>query len=215
MRIFKSTPEKTVQRDIEAAAANRERVSARLTECDQAIARHASAAKDCALSGDDAGLDAAQTSLRSAQDRAVTLRSALSEIDQQIAHLERTKAEMADRKLRSETAAEIELLARKLGEIGAEFNGVAQRMSEQTRRAVPIVYEALGIDNFTKVCLAEVPQALELVSTMLRAHADAVLAGTASAKLPLPEGALAEVPAPAPSEDHYRYLPIKPKFGPT
>lgn len=212
MRIFKSTPEKTIERDIEAATANRERVSARLAECDQAIARHASAAKDCALSGDDAGLDAAQTSLRAAQDRAVTLRSALSEIDQQIADLEQAKAEMADRKLRSETAAEIELLARKLGEIGAEFNGVAERLSEQTHRAVPIVFEALGINNFAKVCLTELPQAVELVSTMLRAHADAVLAGTAPAKLPLPEQAPAEVPASAPSEDRYRYLPIKPKF---
>ncbi|MFK4581083.1 hypothetical protein [Bradyrhizobium ottawaense] len=212
MRIFKSTPEKTVQRDIEAATANRERVSARLAECDQAIARHASAAKGCALSGDDAGLDAAQTSLRAAQDRAVALRSALSEIDQQIANLEQAKAEMADRKLRSETAAEIELLARKLGEIGVEFNGIAERLSEQTHRAVPIVFEALGINNFAKVCLTELPQAVELVSTMLRAHADAVLAGSAPAKLPLPEQASAEVSAPAPPEDRYRYLPIKPKF---
>lgn len=213
MRIFKSTPEKTVQRDIEVVTANRERVSARLADCDQAIARHASAAKDCALSGDDAGLDAAQTSLRAAQDRAVTLRSALSEIDQQITDLQQAKAEMADRKLRSETAAEIELLARKLGEIGVEFIGVAERLSEQTRRAMPVVYEALGINNFAKVCLTEVPQAVELVSTMLRAHADAVLAGTAPAKLPLPEEASAEVPASAPPEDRYRYLPIKPKFA--
>ncbi|WP_152033486.1 hypothetical protein [Bradyrhizobium sp. DOA9] len=188
MAFFKSSnPEKAVQRDIDAANANRERVSARLAECDQAVTRHLASAKDCALSGDDAGLDAAQTSLRAAQDLAVTLRSALSEIDQQIADFEQAKAEMADRKLRSETAAEIELLARKLGEISVEFNGVAERLSEQTHRAMPIVFEALGVNNFAKVCLTEVPQAVELVSTMLRAHADAVLAGTAPAKLPLPE----------------------------
>lgn len=212
MRIFKSPPEKTVQRDIEAAIANRERVSARLADCDQAIARHASASKECAVSGNDAELDAAETSLRSAQDRAVTLRSALSEIDQQIADFERAKAEMADRKLRSETAAEIELLARKLGEISVEFNGVAERLSEQTHRAMPIVFEALGLDNFAKVCLVEVPQAIELVSTMLRAHADAVLAGTAPAKLPLPEEPM-EAPAPAAPEDRFSYLPIKRQFG--
>ncbi|WBL76030.1 hypothetical protein I3J27_23705 [Bradyrhizobium xenonodulans] len=213
MALFKSSnPEKVVQRDIDAANANRERVSARLADCDQAVTRHLTSAKDCALSGDEAGLDAAQTSLRAAQDRAVTLRSALSEIDRKITDLEHAKAEMADRKLRSETAAEIELLARKLGEIGLEFNSVAERLSEHTHRAVPIVYEALGINNFAKVCLSEVPQAVELVSTMLRAHADAVLAGTAPAKLPLPEEASAEVPAPAPPEDRYRYLPIQPKF---
>jgi hypothetical protein len=95
MPIFKSNPVKTVQRDIDAATANRERVSARLADCDQAIARHAASAKDCALTGDDVGLDAAEAALRSAQDRAVTLRNALSEIDQQLAGLEQNKAEMA------------------------------------------------------------------------------------------------------------------------
>ncbi|BAR62419.1 hypothetical protein NK6_9280 [Bradyrhizobium diazoefficiens] len=77
---------------------------------------------------------------------------------------------------------------------------------------MPIVFEALGLDNFAKVCLVEVPQAIELVSTMLRAHADAVLAGTAPAKLPLPEEPM-EAPAPAAPEDRFSYLPIKRQFG--
>jgi hypothetical protein len=111
MALFKSNPEKAIQREIDAAHANRERVSARLADCDQAIARHAAAAKDCALTGDDAGLEAAEASLRSAQDRAVSFRTALSDIDQQLANLERNKAETADRKVRAETAAEIERLA--------------------------------------------------------------------------------------------------------
>ncbi len=66
MALFKSsTPEKVVQRDIDTANANRERVSTRLAECDQAVTHHMEPAKDCALSGDDAG---------PAQDRAATLR---------------------------------------------------------------------------------------------------------------------------------------------
>jgi hypothetical protein len=40
-----------------------------------------------------------------------------------------------------------------------------------------------------------VPAALELVSKLLRAHADAVVAGTAPATLPRPDEALAQVPA--------------------
>ncbi|SFJ01655.1 hypothetical protein [Bradyrhizobium sp. Gha] len=213
MALFKSSnPEKVLQRDIDAAKANRERVSARLAECDQAVARHAASAKDCALNGDDAGLDVAENSLRSTQDRAVSLRGALAEIDQQIANLERNKADMLDRKLRAQTAAEIELLARKLTETGAEFNRTAERLSEQTRSAVPLVYEALGLDNFTKLCLAEVPQALDMVNKLLRAHADAVVAGTAPATLPRVDNQ-AQPPAPAqPEEPHFRYLPVKPTF---
>lgn len=214
MAIFKTTPEKQLQRDLDGAMTNRERVSARLAECDQAIARHTAAAKDCALTGNDTGLDAAENSLRSAQDRAVTLRSALADIDQQISDLERTKVEMADRKVRSETAAEIELLVRKLSEVGEEFNSATERLSQHTRLAVPVVYEALGLDNLMKMCLAEVPQALEMISKLLRAHADAVIAGTAPAKLPPPEEATAQVPSPAqpPKEPHFRYLPVKPTF---
>lgn len=212
MAIFKTTPEKQIQRDIDAAKTNRERVSARLAECEQAIARHSAAAKDYALTGDDAGLDAAETSLRAAQDRAVTLRSALSEIDQQLANLERAKSDMADRKVRAETAAETELLVRKLTEVGAEFNSTAERLSEHTARAVPVVLDALGLDRFLAVCRAEVPAALELVTTLLRAHADAVIAGTAPAKMPRPDDASAQVATPTaqpPNEPHFKYYPAK------
>jgi hypothetical protein len=212
MALFKSNPEKAIQREIDAAHANRERVSARLADCDQAIARHAAAAKDCALTGDDAGLDAAEASLRSAQDRAVSFRTALSDIDQQLANLERNKAEMADRKVRAETAAEIERLVRNLTEVGAEFNATAERLSEYTARAVPVVFDALGLDRFMAICRAEVPAALDLVGKLLRAHADAVIAGTASATLPRADDrASAQVPTPAqpPVEPHFKYQPVK------
>lgn len=218
MALFKSSnPEKTVQRDIDAAIKNRERLSAQLGEFEQAIARHAAAAKQAALTGDDADLDRAEAALRAAQDRSATLKAALTEVDQQLEGLERTKAEMADGKVRAETAAEIELLVRKLTEVGAEFNSTAERLSEHTRHAVPIVYDALGLDKFMAICRAEVPAALELVATLLRAHADAVVAGTAPAKLPRPDEASVQVATPAqpPKEPHFAYHAVtktKPTF---
>lgn len=211
MGIFKSTPEKTIQRDIDAATANRDRLSTKLSECDLAIARHATTAKEHALSGDDAGLDTAEASLRAAQDRAATLKTALTEMNQQLADLERAKEEAADKKLRAETAAEIDRLIGKLTEVGTEFNQTAVRLSEHTARAVPLVYDALGLDRFMATCRAEVPAALELVAKLLRAHADAVIAGTAPATLP--RGDDQHVPAPAQTltEPHFKYHPIKPK----
>ncbi|MFK4525734.1 chromosome segregation ATPase [Bradyrhizobium japonicum] len=211
MGIFKPTPEKTIQRDIDAATANRDRLSAKLAECEQAIGRHATAAKDSALSGDDAGLDAAEGSLRAAQDRAATLQTALTEMNQQLADLERAKEEAADKKLRAETATEIDRLIGKLTEVGAEFNETAARLSAHTTRAIPIVYEALGLDKFMATCQAEVPAALELVATLLRAHADAVIAGTAPATLPRGDEQHVPAPAQAPTEPHFQYRPMKPK----
>lgn len=163
------------------------------------------------IDGDDAELDRAEAALRAAQDRSATLKAALTEVDQQLEALERTKAEIADRKVRAETAAEIELLVRELTQVGAEFNSIAARLSEHTARAVPLVFDALGLDKFMAICRAEVPAALELVSKLLRAHADAVVAGTASAELPRPDDGTAQVPAPAqpPKEPHFKYSPVK------
>ncbi|MDI3565406.1 hypothetical protein [Bradyrhizobium sp. Arg816] len=211
MAIFKSNPDKTIQRDIDSATANRDRLSAKLNECEQAMARHAMVAKDSALSGDDAGLDAAEGSLRAAQDRAATLKTALTEINQRLADLERAKEDAADKKLRAETAAEIDRLIGKLTEVGTEFNETAIRLSTHTTSAVPLVYEALGLDKFMATCQAEVPAALELVAKLLRAHADAVIAGTAPATLPRGEDQHVPAPAQAPAEPHFQYRAVKPK----
>ena len=70
MALFKSShPEKAVQRDIDAATKNRERLSAQFVEFEQAIVRHQAAAKQAARVGDDAELDRAEIALRAAQER--------------------------------------------------------------------------------------------------------------------------------------------------
>jgi len=76
-----------VQRDISAATANRERLSTQLADTEQAIARHAAAAKQGALAGDEAELDRAEISLRAAQDRSKTLNAALADVEQDLAAL--------------------------------------------------------------------------------------------------------------------------------
>jgi hypothetical protein len=86
MALFKSSnPEKAVQRDIDAATKNRERLSAQLVEFEQAVARHAAAAKQAALTGDDAELDRSEVALRAAQDRSKTLKAVLADVEQELA----------------------------------------------------------------------------------------------------------------------------------
>ena len=82
-------------------------------------------------------------------------------------------------------AAEIELLVRKMTDFGAEFDAAAASLSEHTRRAVPVIWEARGLHEFIAICRVQVPSTVEMVGTLLRAHSDAVVAGTASATLPL------------------------------
>jgi predicted nucleic acid-binding Zn-ribbon protein len=212
MALFKSSsPEKNLLREIDAATANRQRLSAKLAECEEAITRQATLAKDCAVSGDDAALDAAETSLRAAQDRAATLKTALLHVDQRLAELEQSKAEMADRKLRAETAAKIELLVGELTQDGAAFVTSAERLAEHTGRTVPIIFEANGVNNLVSICKSQVSEAIEMVCKLLRAHADAVIAGLAPATFPQPDNpALAQVPdAARPPAEHFTYRPIK------
>jgi hypothetical protein len=122
--------------------------------------------------------------------------------------LERTKAELADSKLRAETAAEIELVVRNMIAVGAEFDTVAARLSEFTARAVPLLWEARGLNDFITVGRAQVPPAVDLVAQMLRAHADAVMAGKAPATLPRPEELPLKAAEIAPKVRH------RPKMGP-
>jgi hypothetical protein len=56
-----------VQRDIDAATKNRERLSAQLVEFELAITRHAAAARQAALNRNDAEIDSAEVSLRAAR----------------------------------------------------------------------------------------------------------------------------------------------------
>jgi hypothetical protein len=187
-----------VQRDIDAVTSNRERLSSRLAESEQAVARHAAAAKQSALTGDDAELDRSEISLRAAQDRSTTLRTALTEVDQQLEAMERKKAEIADQKVRSETAAEIELTVRNMTEAAVEFNTAAARLSEHTARALPWLWEVRGLNDFVNVGRAQVPSAVDMVATMLRAYAEDVISGKAPATLPRGDGQVpAEVLAPA------------------
>ena len=62
------------------------------------MTRHAAAAKQAALNGNDAEIDSAEVSLRAAHDRSKTLQAALADVEQALSALERTKAENADRK---------------------------------------------------------------------------------------------------------------------
>src|SRR3954471_18535392 len=210
MALFKSSnPEKNLQREIETAKANRQRMSAKLAECEQAMTRQAALAKDYAVGGDDAALDVAEGSLRAAQDRAATLKTALLDVDQRLAELEQSKTEKVDRKLRAETAAEVEALARDFAERAAAFDNAATSLSECTRRVVPLVIDGHGLNNFAGICRSDVPPAVTMLTTLLHAYADDVLSGRAPAALPRPDDpALVQAPAPAvPSEEHFTYGP--------
>src|ERR1700738_894033 len=113
MNPFKSSdPEKRLQLDLDRVSTGRTKVAERLAAAQSAVAEHRMAAQRLARAGaDDGALDVTEAQLRSAQDRVATLTAALDEIETQIATLQEALAQLADRKLRAETATQIERLA--------------------------------------------------------------------------------------------------------
>jgi hypothetical protein len=140
------------------------------------------------------------------------LRTALTDVEQQLEALELKKAEIADQKVRAQTAAEIELVVRKMTEAAAEFDAAAARLSEHTARALPWLWEVRGLNDFVNVGRAQVPPAVDMVATMLRAYAGDVVSGKVSATLPRGDDrASGQVPVPAqqPEEPHFTYRVAK------
>ena len=104
MNPFKPSPEKK----LDAARANRDKLAERLAVAEAAISERTSAAQRLARDGaSDAELDTAETALRASRDRRDTLSVALVELNQQVAALEKERDDLADQKLRAETAAAI------------------------------------------------------------------------------------------------------------
>ena len=101
-------------------------------------------------------------------------------------------------------------------DLAAAFDAAAANLSEVTRRAVPVIWEARGLHDFIAICRAQVPSTVEMVGTLLRAHSDAVVAGTAPATLPChPDDfpvseAVAEPPTPQSPFTYHAF-----KGGPT
>jgi hypothetical protein len=209
MALFKANPEKTLQRDIESARANRDRLSAKLAESEQAIIARTAAAQALARdNADDEMLGAAEAATRSAQDRTATIAGAIVEVEHHLSALESERDDLADKKLRAETAAEVEAMAVDLQKAAKEIDPILEKMVQITGRATEFqIWNAYGLGNFATSSKLQVPDAIDLVVASLREHATRVLNGLSPASVPKPEASgVTVVNAPAePPKDHFTY----------
>jgi hypothetical protein len=185
---FKSDPEKKLARDLAAVRSIRDKLSERLRATELAISERRAEAQRLARDGaNDSELDAAEAALRSAQDRRATLAAALFDVERQVQELERAHDDLADKKLRAETAATVEKLVLEVAEAAAAFDAGAEKLAECTGRAAAIVADARGLEIFATHARAEVHAAIAMTTALLRSRASEVLKGNAPAKLPKPE----------------------------
>jgi hypothetical protein len=210
MAIFQKSPEKTLQRDRDTALANRDRLATSLTAAEDSVIATKRAAQSAALSGDDAGLDAAEHAEAAALRRLATIEAAHSEADRVLALLEGQIAARLDETTRAATAAETNALADELIQAAASFDIAIRQLGDISNRAALISFEATGLANFSASSRVEVPAAAEIIASLLREHAKQVLNGMAPAMLPRPDAPVVPVKIVPPVTKHvFTMKPIK------
>jgi hypothetical protein len=193
MAFFKEAPAKALSRDRDTAQANLSRLKTKLHDAAQAVIATKSAAQRAALDGDDGGLDAAEAAERVALHRHGTLSAAYAEAGKLLAVLEEQIATMTDQKLRTATAAEVNVLGDELAQAGAAYDASTRALNEVATRALAVSFELNGLVVFTASSVIEVAAAIPVVTEVLRQHSRAVLNRLAPAEMPVPAPPAAKV----------------------
>jgi hypothetical protein len=155
---------------------------------------------------DDAALMSARAKLDDAKALVAMLRDAVADEDKLRAGLEQQLADLTDRAQREETADRCDALSVEVEEFGKKID-VLNDLAALADVVAPIVTDAMAIGPFARTARAELIPALQLVSSLLNAHARAVRSGVAPATLPTP--APAAVPLP-PAPEHEAVWLIRP-----
>jgi hypothetical protein len=201
MALFhKSDPAKKRQRDLEdklkASIADRDKIAERLREFQARATERRDAARSLVRGGgDDAKLAIVESEMRAAEDRVDTLTGGLADIDDDISELKREIAQVIDLRCREETAAAVNAVADGWASAVTAFDVAAGQLADLARESALIVLDARPLKVFLEAVKQQVPPEVGLVSSVLRDHAKAVLAGTAPASLPKPEPAPAQLKA--------------------
>ncbi len=192
MSLFKSTT------PLETAITARVKLRDRLTEAKTATLTAKATTRRLALAGaSDSELSASESHERHCIHRETTLTAAIVESDAQVAALEAERDEAADRRQRHLTVKDNQKLEAELIKEGEVTVASAKRMSEIAARIIPMAPEANGVKHFADVTVTQIPDAVTLLSRLIREHSAAVLRRDAPSTVKKPALPYV-VPAPVP-----------------
>jgi hypothetical protein len=210
MAIFKSDPMKTLQRDLDAARLNRDRLAAKLSESEMSAAARRGEAQQLAYdNAEGSALARAQTALQAALGDVSIFGGALTKASAFLRTVETQYAELIDKKTRNQTAAEVAAMATDLENAAKKFDTAVAELAEIAGRAAMFCPDAHGLAAFATSSRVQVPPATQLTATVMRDYAAAVLRGEGRATLLKPDEAVV-MPAPAPKPVTVRLFALKP-----
>ena len=190
MALFRTSPEKALQRDRDTAEQNRDRLAERLTLAEQAVTDAKGRTQRAALDGDDAGLAVAEAVELAALHHLNTMQTARTSAETLLEEFESQIIKSQDQKTRQATAAETEMLATDFERACDAFNVAISAMEALATKVSQFIFEARGLEAFAASSKVEVPIAATIVASLLREHGHAVLRGDAPPTLPTPQAPL-------------------------
>jgi hypothetical protein len=180
------------QRDLKTVLAKRDNMTALLKAAEAKAAGCGAIVNQLAANAvDDIKLQPALDH-HLAADKMVAVRiRSLADVEKEVAACEVTVAKITDDKLRAETAAAETALVDRWAVVAATVDAAIAQLVDISHGTAPIILDANGLQAFAQDCRTQIPPAIAVIVTGLKAHAAAVLAGTAKASLMTPD-----VPAP-------------------
>lgn len=206
MAFFKRelSPVERFESALKAKQAERERLAEQLRLTEAALAEKRTAAEKLAVAGAaTARLERAEAKMREVDDRARTLRAALTEADEQVASIERALNDARAQRDRELLADQIEAMAAAIEKAGPGFDAGALALVDAVTKSSAQVAEATRFATSVGALRSEVLSAVDLVCWELRTIAVRTRAGNANMALPAPPQA--EQPPPVEIERQMIY----------
>ena len=150
----------------------RENLAERLNAAEATLGERRDAAERLAIAGAvDAQLDRAETNLRAAEDRAKTLRTALTQLDEQIAITERELADTKAQRDRDMIADEVEKMVAAIERAAPGFDAGATALVTAVTQSAASMLEATDLAANVDAVRREVLSAVRSVCAELRSTA--------------------------------------------
>lgn len=201
MNILRRSRESTLPRELADNIANHDRIKQELATAKETLLKKQAEAVDLAVAGEAAEKrERASAAVAVAERQVATLDAARSQVEQRVAELQREQAVMAEAKRRKETDAKIAVIEAEIERASSAFVAAALVLAKSCSRAVPVVFEARGVELFAESSSQEVSAATTSIIELLKAHARAVREGHAPATISEPEAAPLREPATAKPE---------------
>ena len=140
------SPVERFERALKDKQAARENLAERLNAAEATLGERCDAAERLAIAGAaDAQLDRAETNMRAAEDRAMTLRAALTQLDEQIVMTERELADTKAQRDRDMMADEVEKMVAAIERAAPGFDAGATALVAAVTQSAASMLEATDL----------------------------------------------------------------------